>query len=101
MISMKRIAILVLFITSWGSAVFAQQAKVTPDRTVLPIPDRKFGGTAGRTIDKSTADWSMLAGPKAPDGAPNVLIVLIDDAGFGGPDTFGGGINTPNLTRLA
>ena len=37
---------------------------------------------------------------KAPDDAPNVLIVLIDDAGFGGPDTFGGGIRTPNLTRV-
>src|SRR5271157_6095485 len=42
----------------------------------------------------------MLAGPQAPEDAPNVLIVLIDDAGFGGPSTFGGGIETPNLTRV-
>ena len=74
--------------------------KFDPDRSVLPIPDRKFGGTMGRTFDKSVGDWSMLAGPQAPDGAANVLIVLIDDAGFGGPNTFGGSIETPNLTRV-
>ena len=74
--------------------------KFNPDRSVLPIPDRKFGGTMGRTFDKSVGDWSMLAGPQAPDDAPNVLIVLIDDAGFGGPNTFGGSIETPNLTRV-
>ena len=74
--------------------------KFNPDRTVLPIPDRKFGGAVGHTIGESAADWSFIPGPKAPDEAPNVLIVLIDDAGFGGPDTFGGGIRTPALTRV-
>jgi arylsulfatase len=54
----------------------------------------------GRTLDTSVADWMMIPGPKAPDGAPNVLIVLIDDAGFGEPDTFGGPINTPNFARV-
>ncbi len=71
------------------------------DRTRLPIADRPFGGRVGRTLDDSVGDWSMAAGAKPPDGAPNVLIVLIDDAGFGGPDTFGGAIRTPSLTRLA
>jgi arylsulfatase A-like enzyme/uncharacterized membrane protein len=74
--------------------------KFKPDRTKLPIPDRTFGGTMGHTIDQSAADWSFVPGPSAPERAPNVLIVLIDDAGFGGPDTFGGGIATPNLTRV-
>jgi arylsulfatase len=74
--------------------------KFSPDRTVLPIPDRSFGGTIGRTIDTSVADWTMVAGPKAPTGAPNVLIVLIDDAGYGAPNTFGGGIDTPTFTRV-
>jgi hypothetical protein len=54
----------------------------------------------GRTFDNSVGDWLMLAGPQAPEDAPNVLIVLIDDAGFGGPSTLGGGIETPNLTRV-
>jgi len=74
--------------------------KFDPDRTVLPIPDRKFGGASAHTIGQSAADWSFIAGPQAPEGAPNVLLVLIDDAGFGGPDTFGGGISTPNLARV-
>jgi arylsulfatase len=82
-------------------AAFAEAAgKFNPDRTVLPIPDRNFGGMAGRTLDQSVPDWSMIPGPKSPDNAPNVLIVLIDDAGFGNPDTFGGPISTPNLTRV-
>ena len=74
--------------------------KFSPDRTVLPIPDRTFGGTIGRTIDQSVPDWLMIPGPQPPENAPNVLVVLIDDAGFGGPDTFGGPIATPNLTRV-
>ena len=74
--------------------------KFTPDRTVLPIPDRSFGGTIGRTMDTSVADWTIVPGPKAPDAAPNVLVVIIDDAGFANPDTFGGPIRTPNLARV-
>ena len=74
--------------------------KFNPDRTVLPIPDRNFGGTMGRHLGESVGDWTIIPSAKAPDGAPNVLIVLIDDAGFGGPDTFGGEIATPNLTRV-
>jgi arylsulfatase A-like enzyme/uncharacterized membrane protein len=74
--------------------------KFVQDRTALPIPDRAFGGTAGRTLKDSVADWAMIPGPKAPEGAPNVLLVIIDDAGFGGPDTFGGPISTPAFTRI-
>jgi arylsulfatase A-like enzyme/uncharacterized membrane protein len=74
--------------------------KFSPDRTILPIPDREFGGTLGRTLDQSEGDWTIIPSPKAPEDAPNVLVVLIDDAGFGGPETFGGAITTPNLTRV-
>ena len=74
--------------------------KFVPDRTVLPVPDKRFGGVMKRTIAESAQDWSFIPGVSAPEGAPNVLLVLIDDAGFGGPDTFGGGISTPTLTRV-
>ncbi len=74
--------------------------KFSPDRTVLPMADKNFAGVMGRTLKESVADWSMIPGPKAPEGAPNVLLVLIDDAGFGAPDTFGGPIATPNFTRV-
>ena len=43
----------------------------------------------------------LIGHPEAPEGAPNVLLVLIDDAGFGSPSTFGGPIQTPSLTRMA
>lgn len=72
-----------------------------PDRRHLPIRDAAFRGVAGRTLADSTADWGITTGVSAPDGAPNVLVVLIDDAGFGQAETFGGPIATPTLSRLA
>ena len=75
--------------------------KFSPDRTVLPIPDPNFGGTIGRTLDASVADWTINLTPSPPEGAPNVLLVLIDDAGFGNPSTFGGPVSTPTMTRVA
>ncbi|KZS83270.1 arylsulfatase [Mycobacterium persicum] len=86
---------------SLGAALQEAMGKFNPDRTKLPIPQRSFGGTIGRTMAESVGDWTIVPGPSAPDNAPNVLIVLIDDAGFGGPDTFGGGIRTPALSRVA
>lgn len=74
--------------------------KFNLDRTVLPIPDRNFGGTIGRTLDQSVPDWTIIPGIQAPEDAPNILVILIDDAGFGNPDTFGGPISTPTLTRV-
>ena len=71
------------------------------DRTVLPIRRPAFGGVTNRTLDGSEPDWNLIGHPTPPDGAPNVLLVLIDDAGFGNPSTFGGPINTPNYTRVA
>jgi arylsulfatase len=82
------------------AALAEAMGKFEPDRTTLPIPDRTFGGTIGRTVQESVPDWTIVPGPKPPVGAPNVLIVLIDDAGFGGPDTFGGAIHTPTLSRV-
>ena len=75
--------------------------KFNPDRSRLPIPDPNFGGAIGRTIDKSAPDWSINMSPRPPEGAPNVVLVLIDDAGFGNPSTFGGPVATPTMTRVA
>ena len=74
--------------------------KFNQDRSVLPIPDRTFGGVMRRTIKESVPDWSMIPGPKAPAGAPNVLLVLVDDAGFGAVETFGGPVASPTFTRV-
>ncbi len=70
------------------------------DRTHLPIRRPSFAGTIGKTLDGSQPDWNLIGHPVPPAGAPNVLLVLIDDAGFGNPSTFGGPIQTPNLTRV-
>ena len=72
-----------------------------PDRSKLPIRKRPFGGVANRTLGGSQPDWEELGHVEPPDGAPNVLVVLIDDAGFGNAGTFGGPIDTPNYTRIA
>ncbi|MGD9529367.1 MAG: sulfatase-like hydrolase/transferase [Pseudonocardia sp.] len=76
-------------------------AKHSIDRTRLPIPDSAFAGRAGRTLADSVPDWGIVDDVRPPEGSPNILLVLIDDAGFGQPSTFGGPISTPNLTRLA
>ncbi len=75
--------------------------KFNPDRSRLPIPDPNFGGAIGRTIDKSAPDWSINMSRRPPEGAPNVVLVLLDDAGFGNPSTFGGPVATPTMTRVA
>jgi arylsulfatase A-like enzyme len=72
-----------------------------PDRSKLPIRRQPFAGVANQTLDGSRPDWEAIGHIEPPDGAPNVLVVLIDDAGFGNPATFGGPIDTPNYTRIA
>ena len=71
------------------------------DRSRLPIRRKTFEGVVNRTLDGSQPDWNLIGHPTPPEGAPNVLLVLIDDAGFGNPSTFGGPIQTPNYTRIA
>jgi hypothetical protein len=56
------------------------------DRTKLPIRPPPFSGVANQTLDGSQPDWGLIGHAEPPDGAPNVLVVLIDDAGFGAVD---------------
>jgi arylsulfatase A-like enzyme len=70
-----------------------------PDRSVLPITPPPFGGVMEPTVERSRADFPPPL--RAPDGAPNVLLIMTDDVGFGAVSTFGGAIPTPNLDRLA
>ena len=70
-------------------------------RTMLPIPDRPATGLT--TYDAKDPDTSFAAIEplRPPDGAPNVLIVLLDDVGFGASSAFGGPCRTPVAERLA
>src|SRR3954451_143968 len=71
------------------------------DRSALPLRRPAFDGVVNRTLAGSRPDWDILSSPKAPEGAPNVLVVLTDDAGFGQSSTFGGEVPTRALSRLA
>ena len=71
------------------------------DRTRLPIAGPAFTGVANRTLAGSRPDWGLIGHVTPPEGAPNVLLVLIDDAGFGQPSAFGGPIAAPAMTRVA
>ncbi|MBP9902696.1 MAG: arylsulfatase [Verrucomicrobia bacterium] len=65
----------------------------------LPAPDPKFGGVIKDGALQSKAWWAPRIMP--PKEAPNVLLIMTDDSGFGVPSTFGGVIPTPTMDRLA
>ncbi len=70
-----------------------------PSVSVLPYPDPVFKGVIGRTTADSKSDFPQPV--KAPTGAPNILVILTDDVGFGASSTFGGPVPTPTLEALA
>src|SRR6516164_3449972 len=78
------------------SALFTLTAAA---QEVLPKPEQPFAGKIARTAKESTPDFPK--GVEAPKGAPNVLLILTDDVGFGASSVFGGPIQTPNFQRLA
>ncbi len=60
-----------------------------------------FKGTINVDIRESEPDWSPFEPPKAPDGAPNVVYIVLDDVGFSAMAPYGGPIETPNIDRIA
>ena len=84
----------------WCAAPLLAQTKgAALDRTVLPIPEPQRQPITEMDARKATPPPRFEV--KAPKGAPNVLIVLIDDFGFGHSSTFGGPVNTPTFEALA
>jgi arylsulfatase len=90
------------------SATLAQQVTGTPgspsatttiDGKQLPPPPPQFGGVIKENAKDSTPWWPPTVVPRK--GAPNVLLIMTDDSGFGVPSTFGGVIPTPTLDRVA
>src|SRR6266436_6378540 len=74
-------------------------ATISIDGKQLPPPDPKFGGVIKEKATESRPYWSPTVVP--PKGAPNVLLIMTDDCGFGAPGTFGGVVPTPALDRIA
>jgi arylsulfatase len=92
---------LVLMLAPLTTTQVAAQVKVIgpTDRTVLPVPEPKVPHS--NVFDARNATPPPRFQVSAPAGAPNVLIVLIDDMGFGMSEAFGGPIHMPAVTRLA
>ncbi len=91
-----------------GSMAVAQQvtgtlgqanATTTINGKQIPPPPPKFGGVITETYKTSTPWWPPRVVP--PKGAPNILLIMTDDQGYGVPGTFGGVIPTPSLDRIA
>jgi len=78
------------------AAAFASKGEA---QEVLPRPPQPFKGQVGRTVKDSKPDFPKEV--SAPDGAPNILLIMTDDVGFGASSPFGGPIDTPTLDRLA
>jgi arylsulfatase len=70
-------------------------------RSILPIPDRAYAGLVKYDAKDPESKFPPIEPLRPPPGAPNVLIILIDDAGFASSSAFGGPINTPAAERLA
>src|SRR5208283_3093690 len=80
-------------------AILGALALPTRAQEVLPYPQQPFKGKIGRTAAESTPDFPKPL--EAPKGAPNVLLIMTDDVGFGASSTFGGPIPTPTMDQLA
>jgi arylsulfatase A-like enzyme len=76
-----------------------QERSTAGSSRVLPVPDAPFRGVIEQTAKESKPDFPKQV--TAPAGAPNVLLIMTDDTGFGASSTFGGPIPTPTLDRVA
>src|SRR5688500_4389062 len=70
-------------------------------RSILPIPDEQHVGVTTYDAKNPDTKFPPIEQLRPPKGAPNVLVVLIDDCGFGASSAFGGPVPTPAAERLA
>jgi arylsulfatase len=94
-----RVLVILGLFASACSAPTGQRTDVPSDRTVLPIPEPERPTYTELDVRNATPPPRFEV--RAPDGAPNVVVVLVDDLGFAGTSTFGGPVPTPTFDRLA
>ena len=70
-------------------------------REILPIPDRPYDGPVTFDAKDPATSFPPIEPLRPPAGAPNVLVVLLDDVGFSATSVFGGPVSTPTAQRLA
>ena len=107
--SVQLASMIAITAVTFASSLEAQQTSGTPGspsatttidgRQLPPPPDKRFGGEIERNAIDSTPYWPPRIVP--PKGAPNILLIMTDDAGYGISSTFGGVIPTPNMDRIA
>src|SRR5882672_11854459 len=102
------VAVLICAVALASAPAFAQQingepgspsATVTLDGKQLPPPPMPFGGTIKESAKDSKPWWPPRVVP--PKGAPNILLIMTDDQGYGVSGTFGGVVPTPAMNRIA
>ena len=86
-------------LTAFGSLTGARAQTPIRSRTVLPIPQARSASPPA--LDVRNAQAPTIQPLRAPQGAPNIVIVLIDDMGFGASSAYGGPCNMPTTEQLA
>jgi arylsulfatase len=84
-----------------GAPRMSDESQESLQREVLPIPDAPYNGPVYYDANDPATVFPPITEIRPPKGAPNVLVVLIDDVGFGASSAFGGPIHTPTAERLA
>lgn len=95
----KSLAAFGLLAAFCAAPAYGQPSTQSLDRTVLPIAEPAYPASTELDVRKTQPPPRFEV--TAPKNAPNVMIILIDDLGFGAPTTFGGPIPTPTLDKLA
>ena len=97
---MKYLKIVILFLGILTVVVYSQVAvaQKSGDGNAIPYPLKEWKGVQGKTLADSKPDF--IGQPKAPKGAPNVLIIMLDDAGYSNATSYGGVMRTPTFDRL-
>ena len=80
--------------------LFATSLSAQDDGSVLPFPPQSMDSVVKPSLQDSTMKWPAQP-QRLPADAPNILVVLIDDVGFGVSEVFGGEVKTPALKKLA
>jgi arylsulfatase len=80
-------------------SIIISTISIIVSNSALAQDQTPYQGTVGKTLADSKEWWAPV--PKPPAGAPNVIWIILDDVGFGGPSAFGGVIHTPTLDSLA
>ncbi|WP_295401886.1 arylsulfatase [uncultured Thiocystis sp.] len=95
-----RLAVLGFTLGLSATTTIADPVAVPNDGSVLPFPPTPSASVAAPTLQESKM-IRRVEKSHLPADAPNILIILLDDVGFGLPDTYGGPIHTPTLSRIA